>query len=216
MQRSDFYCEYKAARNKAWEIIIKYEVNTLPVSVRALCRRMGICLFKYTEGASLIEKYKLHKYLKNDGFSTIIQNNYIVFYDETKPVSRIRFTIAHEIGHIVLKHLLYQNIACRHFVTDWNAEGAAAPNPLETAANIFASRLLAPACVLWKLNIHSAEEIETLCGLSRQAAQIRAQRMERLYLLNRFNQSPLEKKTLQQFSGFIEEYQKAHTLQNNI
>ncbi len=216
MQKSDFYCEYKAARNKAWEIIIKYEINTLPVSVRALCRRMGICLFNYMEGARLIEKYKLHEYLKNDGFSTIIQNNYVVFYDETKPVSRIRFTIAHEIGHIVLKHLLYQNIACRHFVTDWNAEGAVAPNPLEAAANIFASRLLAPACVLWKLNIQSAEEIETLCGLSRQAAQVRAQRMERLYLLNRFNQSPLEKKALQQFSGFIEAYQKAQTLQNNI
>lgn len=212
MQKSKFYDEYKTARNKAWEIIFKYGVNTLPVSLKSLCHRMGIRLFSYAAGVNLIKAYKLQEYLKNDGFSTIIQNNYVIFYDETKPVNRIRFTIAHEMGHIVLKHLLYQNVACRNSVTAWNNVDKPCPNPLESAANIFASRLLAPACVLWKLKVHSVSEIEALCGLSRQAAQIRAKRMEHLYQINHFNQSPLEKKALLQFSDFIQSYHKNEIL----
>lgn len=52
----------------------------------------------------------------------------------------------------------------------------------EYEAERFAIGILAPACVLWGLNIHTAaEEISKLCNISITAARIRAQRMELLY-----------------------------------
>lgn len=207
MKESNFYCDYRKARDKAWHILLNYGVNTLPVPMQTLCSRMGIRLFSYSSGINLIRKYKLEKYRINDGFSTILQNNYVIFYNETVPISRQRFTIAHEMGHIVLGHVeKSKNILLRPAATRWNKGEKSGPDPMEASANIFASRLLAPACVLWKLDIHSAHEIAELCGLSNQAAQIRAERMEYLYRQNRFGQSPLERRALTQFAEFIDKY----------
>ncbi|MEG1551166.1 MAG: hypothetical protein RR355_02735, partial [Oscillospiraceae bacterium] len=73
----------------------------------------------------------------------------------------------------------------------------------EIQADIFASRLLAPACVLWGLNLHTADEIMSACNISHSAAQIRAERMAILYSRNVFLQSDLEKKVYSNFSEFI-------------
>ena len=207
MRGSNFYWDYRNARDKAWQIIFNYDVCALPVSMQVLCSRMGIRLFSYSSGINLIRKYKLEKYTVNDGFSTILQNNYVIFYNESVPSGRRRFTIAHEMGHIVLGHIEKSRSAMlRAPATHWNKGEKGEPDPLETAANIFASRLLAPACVLWKLDIHTANEISELCGLSKQAAQIRAKRMEYLYRKNKFEQSLLERQALKQFSEFIDKY----------
>ena len=69
---------------------------------------------------------------------------------------------------------------------------------------MFASRLLAPACVLWALNARTPEEIAALCQISHQAAKFRAERMAILYERNRFLSSPLERKVYDQFKEFIE------------
>ena len=71
-------------------------------------------------------------------------------------------------------------------------------------ANIFASRFLAPASVLHALHVHSAEEIAAICGLSRQAAQIRLERLRELEKRNKWILSPLEQQVIQQFTPFIE------------
>ena len=70
----------------------------------------------------------------------------------------------------------------------------------------FTSNLLAPACVLWGLDIHTAEEISALCHISRQAAEFRAERMELLYERGKFLTSPLEQQVYDQFAPFIQEF----------
>ena len=70
---------------------------------------------------------------------------------------------------------------------------------------MFAARLLAPACVLWGLDLHTAEEISEACNISLQAAGFRAERMKELYRRNRFLTSPLERKLYDQFRDFIEQ-----------
>ena len=84
-----------------------------------------------------------------------------------------------------------------------NREPSQQDNPIEQAANVFASRLLAPACVLWALNARTAEEISELCQISRQAAAYRAERMKILYERNRFLYSPMERKVHAQFQDFV-------------
>ena len=217
VHQSKFYNDYKESRDKAWEIIFRYGVSRLPVEIKELCELMKINLFSYHSGAEIIRDYKLDRYTANEGFSTCINDNYIIFYDESvEPHTRKRFTVAHEIGHIILGHLEYESVACRGGVTLWNNGNIEEPSPIETAANIFAARLLAPACVLHALDIHTAGDIAGLCGLSNTAAEIRAKRMAELYARERewlhakgrscFGVSPQERRALAQFGQFIAEY----------
>ena len=90
----------------------------------------------------------------------------------------------------------------------WCREPEPGDNPIEQAANVFASRLLAPACVLWGCGVQSAEDIERLCDISRAAADFRWSRMQELYRRQRFLSSPLERLVYDQFADYI----KGHRL----
>lgn len=217
MRQSELYSDYKKARDTAWKVIFKYQIGTLPVDVKKLCDDMGLVLHSYKTGATYIKACRLEQLAEeNDGFVTIIKNNYVVFINKKAiPPGRLRFTIAHEIYHVLNGDLDTNNPACRSGVSLWNRTGDE-PNPMEAAANVFASRLLAPACVLHALGIHTADEIQQLCGLSYTAAQIRANRMTELYQRERdwlktkgyscFGASPRERKALEQFKEFINSY----------
>ncbi len=75
-------------------------------------------------------------------------------------------------------------------------------------ADMFAARLLAPACVIWGLNLHNAHEISQICNISYEAATYRAKRMELLYKRNKFLTSELEKEVYSNFENFINQYNK--------
>ena len=118
--------------------------------------------------------------MENDAFSTIIQNNYVIFYDESKPVRRRRFTVAHEIGHIVLGHVTPTSIACRNSVTCWNCGGGYWAEPVRSGGEYLCEQAARARMCALGVRGSFRFEIESLCGLSKQAAQIRAQRMEAL------------------------------------
>lgn len=219
MHQSKSYSDYKEARNKAWDIIFRYEINQFPVQVKELCERMGVMLYTYRTGAGLIKDYKLTPYTVNEGFSMSINGHMLIFYDEEiRPHARKRFTVAHELGHVVMGHLADDSAVCRGGITLWNRGEGVEPAPEEISANVFASRLLAPACVLHALDIHTAGEIASLCGLSYKAAEVRAKRMAELYARERdwlrtkgrscFGVSPQERRALEQFKEFIKEYRE--------
>ncbi len=177
------YREYKNSRDLAWQILINEGVAELPVKVGALCRGMGISVsyFVPTDG--------------NDGKSMIVSDRARILISSQCSVERQRFTCAHELGHIMLGHVgKYQLV---------NREPSAKDNPIEQAANVFASRLLAPACVLWALDARSPEQIAQLCQISYQAASFRADRMALLYARGKFLSSPLEREVYEQFGDFI-------------
>lgn len=177
------YNDYKISRNLSWEILIRENVTKLPVRVAQLCRQMGIHVKMYVPAD------------ENDGYSTIIKNEAFIFVSSEKCVERQRFTAAHELGHILLGH------TGKYVLT--NREPAPTNNPIEQAANVFAARLLAPACVLWGCNAREPEEIMELCHISRAAAEYRAERMKLLHERERFLISPLERQLYQQFLPYI-------------
>ena len=178
------YRRYKKSRDLAWKVLLQEGVRELPVNIVGLCRKMGIRVQYFTPAAG-----------GSDGYTTIFLGVPMIFVSKECSPERQRFTIAHELGHILLDHVGQAELV--------NREPDPGDNPIEHEANVFASRLLAPACVLWALNVREPEEIAALCRISRQAAEFRAERMKLLYARNRFLYSPLEQKVHEQFREFM-------------
>lgn len=178
------YQAYQKSRDLVWRVLVQEGVTELPVRVGELCGRMGIRvqLFEPEDG--------------NDGFSTIIDGDARIFVSRRCSKERQRFTAAHELGHILLGHVGKYELV--------NREPSPVDNPIEQEANVFASRLLAPACVLWALDARTPEEISKLCRISYQAAKFRAERMAILYERGKFLSSPLEREVYAQFLPFID------------
>lgn len=178
------YRDYQNSRDLAWRVLINENVRELPVKVVRLCKQMGIRVVYFTPETD------------SDGFSTIVDGQAQIFVSDRCSRERQRFTVAHELGHILLGHVGEYELV--------NREPSRGDGPVEQAANVFASRLLAPACVLWALDARTPEQISALCQISHQSAAFRAERMEVLYQRNRFLTSPLERQVYQQFRDFID------------
>ncbi|MDE5558671.1 MAG: ImmA/IrrE family metallo-endopeptidase [Ruminococcus sp.] len=176
------YDIYKNARDASWKFLIKYGVSSFPVNLKPIVSEMGITVRKDIIG--LLSENELGRVVNAQG------DLHIILRDTT--TQQKRYTIAHEIGHIVLGH----------------TEISFNPYLDEYAAERFAIGILAPACVLWGLDIHSAEDIAKICNISLSSAKIRAERMAVLYKRNKFLTSPLERQVFEQFSDFIKKNRK--------
>lgn len=206
MEYNQNYENYKIARDRAWKTLIRYNVNSLPVDVLDICQKSGVLVYNYVEGYELISNLGLERYTKNDGFTIRLENRYIIFYNNfITSFGRVRFTLAHEIGHIALKHL-------KKDATAWNRIDEAPPNNQEIQANIFAARLLAPACVLHEMGVKSAEQLQAVTGLSHAAAKIRFERLQELRKRKAFYKNPYEIEVCKNFKPYISEYR----LINNV
>lgn len=192
------YKNYQQARDASRKILLDCGVDSLPVDVLDVARQLGVRVFSYEQGARIIRRHKLQRIAdRTDGFTFAVCGSPMVFFNAVTSRQRARFTIAHELGHICLNHLEWNR------PTVVNREPGPHDNPRETAANQFAARLLAPACVLWALDIHTPEDIARLCDISLPAARFRADRMAELYRRQRFLTSPLEREVYEQFQPFI-------------
>ena len=180
------YNSYKNARDASWYFLIKNEISELPVNISPILNSLNITVRKDVAGnLSSGER----------GYSVFENNFYQIVVPEC-PVPQKRYTIMHEVGHIVMKHIQDKP-------------------EYEYEAERFAIDVLAPACVLWGLDIHEPEDIAKLCNISITSAKIRAERIKLLYKREQeflqkygrscFLQSPLEQKVYKQFQRFIEE-----------
>ncbi len=135
----------------------------------------------------------------DSGEIIMFQNQVYILVDKYAIPTRQRYTVMHELGHFLLGHLGNEVLS--------RSEHDCKPSE-EQAADKFAIDMLAPACVLWGLNLHTPQEIAQVCHISMQAAQFRAERMKLLYDRNKFLSHPLERRVFAQFSAFIKSQQK--------
>lgn len=101
-------------------------------SIFNLVRDLGIKVIPYGEKGFL----KLLK-ISKDGFSVYNNRNFYIFYNPFQITTRQNFTIAHELGHIVLGH---HKLTGKRYIAHSNSN-----NILERQANIFARNILMPA-----------------------------------------------------------------------
>lgn len=196
------YKDYKRSRNAAWEILLACRVERLPVDLNAMLGTLGIRAYPYRRNEDTIRTLGLAEAAERTSGLTFYRGGEpVILYEDREPPGRIRFTVAHELGHLILGHVKPGEYTVQNREPTWT------DSPMEMAANRFAVDLLAPACVLWGLGLHTGEEIAAVCGISKQAADFRAQRMEVLYQRGRFLTHPLEQRVFQQFQDYIREAQ---------
>lgn len=112
-------------------------------------------------------------------------NIYITVFDENKIPERIRWTLAHEIAHIILCHLTDFNETCM------NRGGLSVQQyrVLEREANIFSAELLSPMALLILLEATQSNQITSYCQISKDAADHREREIKSYWELTLYSKS---------------------------
>ena len=199
--KSKNYYYYCVARNKAWEVLINCKIISVPVHLNLIKKHYGIKIIPYSKAKNY--KNFTQKMKNGDGFSTILNGQKIIYFnDKNRTIQRIRFTIAHELGHCLLGHDLSKT-KYRNSEIDFDSDSIE-----EIQANIFARDILMPAIVLHHTDCIKYKDIIKLCNVSKTSAKIREDRMKTLESRNKFCTSPLERQVYNNFSNFIKTYEK--------
>ena len=151
----------------------------LPVNIKHIsksfpkCRVIPYSMLMRTAG---VDYQSILNYANSeDGFSVYdaISESYVIYYNDKSDSivrsNRYRWSIAHELGHVVLGHHKKSN-RTRLFRNTLSVQEY---RELEEEADYFASYLLAPYAALSLLNIRNPSDIEKYCQLSPKAASFR-------------------------------------------
>lgn len=140
---------------KQYKLALPLHLDTM----RHLCDALGYKLLTYAEGAPILEKLPFDDYTHCPAFCARVMDCNVVFYDDTCSVGTRLFSLAHEIGHIVLRHI---------------ATGARGYDASDTAqereADAFAYALLAPLDALRAARVHTIKQIQRMTLLDRERA----------------------------------------------
>ena len=186
----EYYGIYRRVRNSAWHCLIDFKVNRLPIDVVGIARSAKIHVVKNSLVNDLEAGERAKTY--NDA------GRWTIIYDDRLSTEQARYILAHELGHIFLGHEL------QHAKYVGKQEVKQTP-AAEKHASAFAVRLLCPACVLWRMNLHTADEIARYCRIEPALAAARAKRMKELYERNKFLTDETEQDLDKQFQDYIQE-----------
>lgn len=184
----DYYGVYTACRDAAWRCHLDFNIRRLPIKLLSITRLAGIRVIC----DSTVKELRRGEV----GASIYANGRWSIVYDERMPICESRMVIAHELGHILLGH--------EYKYYDYRFSDQTKKIKSEYEADMFAIRLLAPACVLHELGITDTETIAELCDIPIKAASARAKRMKVLEKRSRFYKSELEQRVYENFRDFIE------------
>ena len=202
------YHRYQEARDTAWRALLRLPEKKLPVDVDALAKLIGMDVLPFPDGE---ENPRLANLLEGLGsalaISLRVRGKWQIFLrEDALDDTRRRFAVAHELGHLLLGHETRGiSVGVRAFESEEN-EGDVMDDPedlADYAADIFAVRLLSPACLLHELRVDTPGGIGLLCGLPPKAASMRADRMELLNQRDAFFKHDLERLVRDQFLPFL-------------
>ncbi len=157
-KRIPLYPRKEYAKKLAKEFILQSNINSLPVNPFAVCQHHGFIIKSVSQTEDIIDEIDPFDVRENpecDAKTYLTsKGRYIIIYDDAIfSQGRIIWTIAHEIGHIVLKHLInFDQTETHKGLTESENE------ILEKEADAFASEFLAPAEIL--INCNCVKKIE--------------------------------------------------------
>ena len=159
--------------------MISLGITHLPVDPFAIAREIDIVTIPYSkvDDCDLIKSLREKKYSAVATMNTIDNGGYCIMYDDNEPADRIRFSVAHELGHICLGHLVEVRQEMYYYGGDDNVAG----DQREYDADNFAGELLRPPTLLAMMNRVSPCEIQDICHVSYESAMIGARRAKAMH-----------------------------------
>ena len=161
------YPDYHRAARLAYRTLLKLRIDKLPIDILGICKRCKNTMvmtfrdaekkFDLPDGYFISNGPSESAFTNNRQIDDVSQN--IILYNDdwmANSVPRLRFTLAHELGHILMKH-----------------EGNSMM--YEAEANCFAQHLLCPAPVVEALDLQDESKIflfTSTFGVSRTVARI--------------------------------------------
>lgn len=198
---------YKHIKYITNNIFISYKLNSYPIDLFLLFKNFKNC--RIVSYSTHMKKFSLTEeetisYFGSDEGCTIynpLKDRYIIFYNDLdsyfKVPERIRWTLAHELGHVLLEHhkLSDKTKIFRSTLSDDEYSW------METEANRFASLLLANPIILDRLNISSETDIKKYCNISLEASTYRYESLLK-WQKNRYT-TKYDLIILKQFENFL-------------
>lgn len=131
-------------------------------------------IFSYREFASMhnITVETVSRYAESEDGVTHYDKcsgGHIILYNDNKPRGRQRFTVGHEVGHVLLKHLLILSIS----TAAQNNFYGISDIVIEQEADLFSGIVLCPFPVLKNIGVNSPSQIQKICDISTQASLIK-------------------------------------------
>lgn len=152
----NYYDYQRMARCKAIEILNHIGINKTPINVCEIIEHMENIILKNDNLDG------------DDGFTVYFDDfdKFLLCYDGKIGFNRSRFTVAHELGHIVLNHFKYDKVSLKF---------------LDYTANSFANELLLPRFLLEGINgVFTYKEISKYFKVNKPVIDNRLKH-ERLY-----------------------------------
>ena len=165
---------YSYARQRAYRLLCELEIDRLPIDPWAIANALpNVHVLKWSELRDNCHQADPLS-IDEEGADAKTQHirgrdDYLVVYDDrVLSPGRIRWTVAHEIGHIVLGHLVSFDATalCRGSLTE------AEYYVLEREADCFAVNLLAPMTIMNRIpSVKTAYDYMEMCELSEEASK---------------------------------------------
>ena len=166
---------YKYIHKLVNDLYLNHKVHSFPININNIICSLKNYKIKILSYSTVMKKYKLTEeevldmLTSKDGCSVSWKNRYVIYYNDLGrlPESRMRWTIAHELGHIL----------CGHFEsnkTKASQDGLLSDEEyrvMEKEANYFAAMLLAHPKILIAIDVKTAYEIEVFCNISKEASK---------------------------------------------
>lgn len=153
------FSDYNKATNAAYELLAEYQGRLPVIDVFQLVSCLSnVKIHTYSELANEIGidfDTFLREYASSEHGFTFYnksKNRYIICYNELKDETTIRFTIAHELGHIILKH-------------DKDSEST------DKEANCFARNILCPVQIADGFGVRTVREYVNCFEISEPMAE---------------------------------------------
>lgn len=178
---------YNEIEREVVDLFSRLSIKKFPLDCVEICKQLGIDLFPYS-GLSE-KKRKATNVASRDCLSLLKkrsggQYTDSIFYNDRMPDSRVRFTIMHEIGHIVLEHAKHGDL-------------------VESEANYFAKFALAPPPLIRWLKIENYQELADRFGVSRECAYFSMRKYFKWLERGRFKLSDHENALISQFRTIL-------------
>lgn len=143
-------------------LFLELNIGTYPIDPFEIIKKKGYVLHAYSELSNQDRQEIRAIYLDATSFYDPNLKTFVIYYDETQTIERIRFTLMHEVGHITMGHREESDLA-------------------KKMANYFAAYSLAPSPIIMKYDCEDYIDLANTFVISTECADYSFQRYNNWY-----------------------------------